>query len=423
MTNSEFKELVAKSSNTEKCEGLILDFYFATQPGHERKTGLTLIYEFVKRERNAWKRINKDDLPNLLIRSVDYFETLLTKIENFATNHLNRDERSLQNQWNTIASIAKNQKDLYSSKFAETEFLIQLHSKYPNAVGGAHSFFMSRGNHKMNLSNVTHDTFIGYILAYEHELQDETEIQQRRDNEKISLGKIRSDFEKYLEEAGKHSQEIINETIANFKEYLQKVDELEKKKEELFDLWFGNSQNEYQEFHSKMVSDADEMKELFRDGLRFAGPVKHWRRRALKMKKDGAYWIKWLTVSSVGVALSLFLLLILIPEGMTRSLFAGEPVAIKWAILYVTFISFMVYAVRTFAKLTFSSYHLARDAEEREQLTHVYLALKKDGNVEEKDRVLILQSLFSRAETGLLKDDSSPTLPGNSILNKINGSN
>jgi hypothetical protein len=70
------------------------------------------------------------------------------------------------------------------------------------------------------------------------------------------------------------------------------------------------------------------------------------------------------------------------------------------------------------AKLTFSSFHLSRDAEEREQLTHFYLALKKDTAIEPEERQLILQSLFSRADTGLLKDDSSPTMP-TSIIEKF----
>ncbi len=422
MTNSEFRKLVAESTNAERCEILTMDFYYATQQEYERKTGLTNIYEYVKRERNGWKRV-KDDLPNLLTNSFQHFESLLKKIENVATNYLEYDDRNFNHHWNPIIFESNSKKDLYSANSAEAHFLIQLHKKYPNAIGGAHSFFMTRGNQQMNLSNVNHDTFIGHLLAYEFDLQDETEIQKRRNSEKISLGKIRADYEKYIGEAESHIQNLTNKTSENYSEHLSKLDELELKKEELFDQWFGISKNQYQNFYSKMVSDAEGMKELFRDGLRFAGPVKHWRYRALKMKKDGAFWIKWLTGSSALVALSLFLLLIFIPEGMTASLFSGDPVAIKWAIIYVTFVSFMIYAVRTFARLTFSSYHLARDAEEREQLTHVYLALKKDGNVEEKDRILVLQSLFSRAETGLLKDDSSPTLPGNSILNKINGSN
>ena len=68
--------------------------------------------------------------------------------------------------------------------------------------------------------------------------------------------------------------------------------------------------------------------------------------------------------------------------------------------------------------MTFSSFHLSRDAEEREQLTHFYLALKKDTEINEQERQLILQSLFSRADTGLLKDDSSPTMP-TSIIEKF----
>jgi hypothetical protein len=57
-------------------------------------------------------------------------------------------------------------------------------------------------------------------------------------------------------------------------------------------------------------------------------------------------------------------------------------------------------------------FHLSRDAEEREQLSYFYLALIKEGAVEKEDRHLIMQSLFSRADSGLLKEDSSPTMPG-----------
>jgi len=51
-------------------------------------------------------------------------------------------------------------------------------------------------------------------------------------------------------------------------------------------------------------------------------------------------------------------------------------------------------------KAMFSSFHLARDAEEREHLTFVYLALINDSKIEKEDRQLIMQSLFSRADTG-----------------------
>src|SRR5690606_11737236 len=96
-------------------------------------------------------------------------------------------------------------------------------------------------------------------------------------------------------------------------------------------------------------------------------------------------------------------------------LFQGEASAIKWTIVYITFISFIAYAIKILAKLTMSTYHLSRDSEEREQLSYFYLALKKDSNVSDEERQLILQSLFIRSDTGLLKEDSSPTMPSNVI--------
>ena len=117
---------------------------------------------------------------------------------------------------------------------------------------------------------------------------------------------------------------------------------------------------------------------------------------------------------------TLYLLLWLTPEGMLLSFVKGNAQAIKWSIIYVTFISFLAFGIRALNKVAFSSFHLARDAEEREQLTYVYLALIKDKAVDEKDKNLIMQSLFSRADTGLLKDDSGPTMP-NDFAGKILG--
>lgn len=54
---------------------------------------------------------------------------------------------------------------------------------------------------------------------------------------------------------------------------------------------------------------------------------------------------------------------------------------------------------------------MALDNKERHTLTYFYLALLKDSNVDENDRQLIMESLFSRADTGLLKEEGGPTMP------------
>ncbi len=43
------------------------------------------------------------------------------------------------------------------------------------------------------------------------------------------------------------------------------------------------------------------------------------------------------------------------------------------------------------------------------------MALLNDKGIAEAERSIVLQSLFSRADTGLLKGDSSPTLPDGMI--------
>jgi len=431
MTLKEFRETVAESEHKEWLNELSISIKYDHLKEPVQKEGITDIYRFFRTQHKEWNKL-PDDLPVQLSEVREYYIDCVSRIENYIEITQNKEMGELSREWNKLhnvlnkTKIHNNNYKILTADIPEIFFLVDVYQDYPHSFTGAYDYLIWKRVNNANLNN-SEESSAGYlrgmVLAYEFQLQDHTELLQRRNNEKKSLGQLRSNFEEYISNAEESTEDYINRTHENYEEHISRLNTLEAKKEELFDNWFAKSIDSYQEFYSNMESDASEMKELFRDGLRFAGPVKHWRRRALKMKKDGAFWIKWLIGSSILVAISLFALLIVIPEGITASLFEGDALAIKWAILYVTFISFMVYAVRTFAKLTFSSYHLSRDAEAREQLTHVYLALKKDGNVEEKDRVLILQSLFSRAETGLLKEDSSPTLPGNSILNKINGSN
>lgn len=141
-------------------------------------------------------------------------------------------------------------------------------------------------------------------------------------------------------------------------------------------------------------------------------PAEYWSIRAKKLKEDGKKYLEQLMwLLSIGGSVILIMLW-KVPDGILLNVFRGEASAIKWTLLYITLVSFLIFGIKTLAKITYSSFHLARDAEEREQLTYVYLSLKNESGVEEKDRQIILQSLFSRADTGLLNDDSSPAMPG-----------
>ena len=72
---------------------------------------------------------------------------------------------------------------------------------------------------------------------------------------------------------------------------------------------------------------------------------------------------------------------------------------------------FRISLMKLLSKMTFSSFHLMRDAQEREQLTYLYLALTHESEIDKSSRDIVLQSLFSRSETGLLVKENGPTMP------------
>ncbi|CAI8238294.1 MAG: Uncharacterised protein [Formosa sp. Hel1_33_131] len=165
----------------------------------------------------------------------------------------------------------------------------------------------------------------------------------------------------------------------------------------------------------------EQLEKIYQEKLKLEEPAKYWDTRAGKLKTQG--WIAFVALLAfVGIVIwSLGELLWKVPEEIYTSFFAEDKsAAIRWSIIYVTFISFMAFCIRAITKVMFSSFHLARDCEERHTLTYFYLSLLKDSKVDEKDRQLIMQSLFSRADSGLLKDDSGPTMP-NDLAGKLFG--
>ena len=159
---------------------------------------------------------------------------------------------------------------------------------------------------------------------------------------------------------------------------------------------------------------------MYREKLRLEAPADYWKKRATLLKQESKSYMNWLVGVSTISALFLFILLMSLGTGFFETAFSDTVKGIKWSLILITLVSFLAFAIKILAKMTFSSLHLSRDAEEREQLTHFYLALKKDTTIEPEERQLILQSLFSRADTGLLKEDSSPTMP-TSIIEKFSG--
>ncbi len=97
---------------------------------------------------------------------------------------------------------------------------------------------------------------------------------------------------------------------------------------------------------------------------------------------------------------------------------------LKDTALLTVITSVAIYILRITVKLALSSLHLSRDAKEREQLSYFYLALIESKGITNQERISVINALFSRSDTGLLKGDSAPTLPTGitDVIEKVNNS-
>ena len=337
------------------------------------------------------------------------FDDSKNKIIQFLGNRF-----SFLSDWNDIRRELENEgRYFFTYESPEVDFLIKVYNDVPESFIGAYRFIISDIR-----NNTERKEIIGSMMAYEFVMRDHSKISERRNSEKASIGKIRNDFMNYLTESEKQILEYIKKTNQEFNDYTGKMDEMKSSKEQFFDEWFKNSKDSFNLFDQDSNKKISDLEKAYEALLSLKKRAEYWNKRATALKKEGQSFLKWLVGLVLFGCITLYFLLWMTPERMLLSFIKGHASAIKWSIIYVTFISLLAFGIKAISKVMFSSFHLARDAEEREQLTYVYLAMIKDAAIDEKDRSLIMQSLFSRSDTGLLKDDSGPTMPGN-IVEKI----
>jgi hypothetical protein len=227
----------------------------------------------------------------------------------------------------------------------------------------------------------------------------EQEFRALQDSGKVWL----TDVEKELAKGKESFAAWQSATETGTKETIKELDSAFKKEIEALAKEHHDAVTEHQTIFGTM-------QKTFREQVRLQLPAEYWQKMEDDYRKEARRWLYGAIASGAVLALFAFILLhnpipSLLDTGATLT-------AVRGALLTLVILSVGAYFVALFVRLTMSAQHLARDAKERLQLTHVYLALiKEPGAIDEKERDIIMQALFSRADTGLLKGDSSPTMP------------
>lgn len=149
------------------------------------------------------------------------------------------------------------------------------------------------------------------------------------------------------------------------------------------------------------------IEETFNEKLALASPVEYWRER--RKRHRGLAWcfgiIASLLVIAAGLAIFSLLPSFFPAEVTLQTLPVGRMFATA------AFVTLAVWVLRIAIRLFLMNLHIATDASEREVMVTTYLALLRENNaIKESDRSLVLEPLFRRCSTGIVKDDANPPL-------------
>lgn len=419
MDIKDYRKLVNDSPFKDKLNNIKIVLNYPHLDSKFELGGIQSIYKFIYDQVISWNQL--ENIPEYLSHSKRHFESLKSKLIQISDYFTESGQNQFDNNWSQFLQAISSPKAL-NRYFAflidspETDFLIKINNKNPNYSQGAIDYIT---NSPINF-NSGKDYFTGVLFAYEFKNQTESELLHRRNNERISLGQIKEKYNKYIVEAEQHLNGYISDAKENLTTHFENVEKMKEDSNKQFKDWFNQEKFDFEKFQEETYTKIYDLEDLYRHKLKLEAPADYWKKRATLLKTEGKSYLFWLIGVSIIASLFLFILLMSLGNGFFDTAFSDKIKGIKWSIILITIVSLLAFTIKILAKLTFSSFHLSRDAEEREQLTHFYLALKKDTAIEPEERQLILQSLFSRADTGLLKDDSSPTMP-TSIIEKFSG--
>ena len=220
-----------------------------------------------------------------------------------------------------------------------------------------------------------------------------------------------------IEEYKSRLENLTNSADAQTRDYQSRMSQFDtyteafkqKRREEL-----NKEEHEYAERLRKADEKITALEAAYSKKLQLEGPAQHW-------KKLSRFYLGWgwglLFVSLLLGGIAICVLLWLLFQSDTIVLFNECKLSlstIRASLILIAATSMAGYLLHLFTKLAISCFHLSRDYRERFQLTNVFLALLRDGDVKCDDQVkqIVMQALFSRSDTGLLKGEHSFMMPG-----------
>lgn len=375
-------------------------------------TKLRSLYDFAQKERDLWKAHSetitaKHRVNDATVNSFNYLNNLTTNIEGWLDQLDQLDDNTLQQNLNNLRPnvfVQLQQNWLWSGNPSVQPYVQCFLEHNPN-VAKAFLDLVIRNKVTMNQNNI--DAFNGALLGYEF-LNQASDITRRRNGEKVSLGHLRNAFADSKDELFSEVSELKTDFQEWESETKASSTKLHRVNKKLNARTIRKQNKSFDEHLHTWAETISELEKTYEEKLRLKKPAEYWKTAAEKYRTQGF-------IAAILLSVICFIALMVGIDFFKGWLTAQELKlklnTLQGAILFGSIAAVFTFIVRVLAKVTFSSFHLMRDAEEREQLTYLYLSLTHESEIDKESRDIVLQALFSRSETGLLSQEQGPKMP------------
>lgn len=359
-----------------------------------RVTSTKQYYEYLVSEMDFW---NTNDSKNKLnsITQKGRLATAKTSFDNalnyYKSNNKTQGDNQLRQSINTIKLGC-----LYS-KTSLAIYVLQFVGQHDNFIRGLKNGLLKDRTISLNTLTVRDIEGVKEALSYiEGNENDITALEVQSIALKEAIETANAHFAELNQEYTRafHEQENRIASITNqTNEHLKKMDD------------------EATQYYVERNKRCDDLEKLYDEKLKLQAPAQYWKDQETSYLISGRWWFAVSIILALVIVGGLVVLLASIPN-----MFSDES---HWLDIFknsaiITIItSVAIYILRITVKMAMSSFHLARDAKERHNLSYFYLALIQDKAITDKERALVINALFSRSDTGLLKNDSGPTMSNN----------
>lgn len=257
--------------------------------------------------------------------------------------------------------------------------------------------------HKLKIEgNITSEHIVGLTYYFLNSLGVNPETNSAL---KDSFNQLFSEISNKKSEFERDSKNLKNELEETKVNYIKQ-----------FETALSTFDKKFKETHAKQLEDVQNaigdikrVEESYKKHMQLAAPAKYWedKKSGHETKADSRRKILIWYVSVAGLVL-------LVGGVILVGKLSGVPDFQISELLYVTLAVILTTIVfwvgRILVRLFLSELHLALDAGERNIMITTYLALIAERGVSEKEKEIILTSIFRPTEDGIVKDDGAPGL-------------